>query len=200
MKTMNKGLAFFLIAAICFVLAFGLCGYNLYENYRAEQLSQSALEAIHQAVSKTESVSGELPDYQIHPTMDMPTVTVDGLDYIGVLSIPSRNLELPVASEWSYPNLKKAPCRYKGSAYTNNLILAAHNYSSHFGDLKNLPIGERVMFTDVDGNLFTYVVVEQEVLQPTAIEQMQSGEWDLTLFTCTLGGSYRVTVRLELQS
>lgn len=200
MKKMNKGFSFFLIATICFVLAFGLCGYNLYENFRAEELSKSALEVLHQVVSKTESVSGELPDYQLHPNMEMPTVTVDGLDYIGTLSIPSRNLELPVVSEWSYPNLKKAPCRYKGSAYTNDLILAAHNYSSHFGDLKNLAIGEKIVFTDVDGNLFTYRVVEQEVLQPTALEQMQSGEWDLTLFTCTLGGSYRVTVRLELQS
>ena len=200
MKRKNRGLTFFLIAAICFVLAFGLCGYNFYENYRAEQLSQAALKAIHQVVSQNELAAGELPDYKLYPNMEMPTVTVDGLEYIGVLSIPSRNLELPVVSEWSYPNLKKAPCRYKGSAYTNNLILAAHNYSSHFGYLKNLAIGEQVVFTDVDGNRFTYGVVEQEVLQPTAIEQMQSGEWDLTLFTCTLGGSYRVTVRLELQS
>ena len=200
MKRKNRGLTFFVIAAICFVLAFGLCGYNFYENYRAEQLSQVALKAIHQVVSQNELAAGELPDYKLYPNMEMPTVTVDGLEYIGVLSIPSRNLELPVVSEWSYPNLKKAPCRYKGSAYTNNLILAAHNYSSHFGDLKNLAIGEQVVFTDVDGNRFPYGVVEQEVLQPTAIEQMQSGEWDLTLFTCTLGGSYRVTVRLELQS
>ena len=200
MRKMKKGIMFFVIAAVCFSLAFGLCGYNLYENYRANRLSASALEAIGQVVTKTDLQEGEIPDYQLNPNMEMPTVTVDGIDYIGTLSVPAYGLELPVISQWSYPDLKKAPCRYQGSAYTNDLILAAHNYSSHFGNLKNLAVGEAVAFTDVDGNCFTYRVVEQEILQPTAIEQMQSGGWDLTLFTCTLGGSYRVTVRCELES
>ena len=106
---------------------------------------------------------------------------------------------LPIISNWSYPNLKKAPCRYSGSAYTNDLILAAHNFSSHFGNLKSLALGDTVLFTDVDGNVFSYRVAERETLQPTAIEEMKSGNWDLTLFTCTLGGSYRVTVRCVLE-
>ena len=52
-----------------------------------------------------------------------------------------------------------------------------------------------VTFTDVDGNLFTYAVSQLEELPGTAIEQMDAGDWDLTLFTCTLGGRSRVTVR-----
>ena len=53
-------------------------------------------------------------------------------------------------------------------------------------------------FTDVDGNRFAYQVVVRETLEPTAIDEMQSeedGAWDLTLFTCTIGGQSRVTVR-----
>jgi sortase A len=101
-------------------------------------------------------------------------------------------------SEWSYPNLRISPCRYTGSAYKNNLIIAAHNYESHFGNLKYLNAGDEITFTDVDGNVFNYVVAEIEQLNPTAIEQMESGDWALTLFTCTIGGSYRVTVRCDL--
>jgi len=41
-------------------------------------------------------------------------------------------------------------------------------------------------------------VAAREVLLPTAVEEMTAGEWDLTLFTCTLGGRSRVTVRCEL--
>ena len=28
-------------------------------------------------------------------------------------------------------------------------------------------------------------------------EEMEAGEWDFTMFTCTIGGSNRVTVRCE---
>lgn len=50
----------------------------------------------------------------------------------------------------------------------------------------------------MDGNVFTYKMVEQETLLPTSIDAMESGDWDLTLFTCTVGGQSRVTIRFEL--
>lgn len=138
-----------------------------------------------------------MPEHVLCPDMEMPVETVNGIDYIGLLGIPALELELPIISQWSYPNLKTAPCRYKGSAYTDDLILCGHNFPSHFGNLKNLSEGDMVTFTDMAGNEFTYQVVERETLMPTAIEEMESGDWDLTLFTCTVGGKSRVTVRLE---
>ena len=131
--------------------------------------------------------------------MEMPVETINGIDFIGVLRIPALELELPVISEWNYPNLKTAPCRYSGSAYLNNLIICGHNYTSHFGTLKNLWEGDIATFTDMDGNVFTYKMVERETLNPTDIEGMESGNWDLTLFTCTVGGQSRVTIRFELE-
>ena len=41
-------------------------------------------------------------------------------------------------------------------------------------------------------------MVARETLNPTDIEGMESGNWDLTLFTCTVGGQSRVTIRFEL--
>lgn len=140
------------------------------------------------------------PDYVLHPDMEMPVQTLDGNDYIGVIAIPSLELELPVMSQWSYDKLQIAPCRYQGSAYWNDLILMAHNYGTHFGKLRNLHFSDAVVFTDVDGNVFSYEVVELETLQPTDIEKMESGDWDLTLFTCTVGGQSRITVRCVLTS
>ena len=52
-------------------------------------------------------------------------------------------------------------------------------------------------FTDVDGNVFAYNVAEIQILKPTAIEDMVSEDWDLSLFTCTLGGRTRLTVRCD---
>ncbi len=127
----------------------------------------------------------------------MPEKTVNGRDYIGVLSIPSLNLELPVLSQWSYPNLKVAPCRYSGSLYQNDLIICAHNYASHFGRLKTLQPGDTLLFTDMDDQVVSFQMVEQEILEPEDEEAMTTGQWDLTLFTCTPGGQTRVTVRFQ---
>ena len=191
------GAGLLLIAA-----ALALAAYNVIDAQRAARSAAQALEALSQttavsAAEPEEASADDAPAYLADPEMPMPTVSFDGNDYIGRVDIPSLGLSLPVISEWSYPRLKIAPCRYTGSAYLDNLIIAAHNYSSHFGNLNRLNTGDTVTFTDVDGNQFTYAVSRIEDLPGTAIEEMQAGEWDLTLFTCTLGGRSRVTVRCE---
>ena len=176
-----------------------LTGYNLWEQRRAEQSVSRVLEELDIAPAPAQETADPqeavIPDYLLAPTMEMPTEEADGKDYIGVVEIPALGLNLPVMSGWSYPDLKIAPCRYAGSAYQGDLIIMAHNYRSHFGNLKNLSIGDEVVFRDVDGNEFRYEAVELETLEKTAVEEMQAGDWDLTLFTCTVGGQTRVTVR-----
>ena len=191
MKHKGKGLIFtglLLIAAALF-----LTGYNLFDQMRAQRSAAQAAAQLTEQLPQI--IQTDVPDYVLTPEMEMPVETIDGVDYVGVLRIPTLALELPVISQWSYPLLKIAPCRYSGSAYQNNLVLCAHNYASHFGNLKNLHIGDAVTFTDMDGNLFTYQVAELETLPPQATEEMENGDWDLSLFTCTVGGQSRVTVR-----
>ena len=134
--------------------------------------------------------------YELHPDMAMPTVEVDGHIYVGFLEIPELGRILPVMDEWSYPNLKIAPNRFVGTVYAHDMIICAHNYDRHFGQIKTLKEGDEVIFTDVFGNRFNYEVSEVTVLQPTDVEEMTDpDDWDLTLFTCTIGGATRVTVR-----
>lgn len=184
--------------------ALSLTAYNLWSDAEAGKTADAVVEQLATQVEEegdgaaAPAEEGSIPDYILNPEMAMPEVEIDGLSYIGVLRIPTLSLELPVVSEWSYPALKVSPCRYVGSVYQNNMVIAAHNYTSHFGQLKTLSPGDEVTFTDVDGNVFRYQVVEMETLSPYAIEEMTSGDWDLTLFTCTIGGQTRVTVRCEL--
>lgn len=128
---------------------------------------------------------------------EMTVVTIDGNDYVGCISIPELELELPVMSEWSYPRLRSAPCRYCGSTRQDDLVILAHNYARHFGRLKELSPGDAVIFTDMNGVVNEYVVVEVDTLSPYAVSEMVSCEYDLTLFTCTYGGRSRVTVRCD---
>ena len=206
-KKNQIGKIFTITGLLLFAAALALSTYNLWDSYRAEQSREKLLEEYrdkNQNISdegeQTEESDGQIPDYQLNPEMEMPEITLEDLDgaaCIGVLEIPKIDLKLPVLSEWSYPLLKKAPCRYSGSAYLDNLVIAAHNYRTHFGKLKELETGDEVIFTDAAGNRFEYNVAAVEALTPQSVEDMTSGEWALSLFTCTLDGKNRVTVRCD---
>ena len=201
------GKIFTITGLLLFAAALALSVYNLWDGYRAEQSREKLLEEyrdksqnISDEGEQAEESDGQIPDYQLNPEMEMPEITLEDLDgaaCIGVLEIPEIDLKLPVLSEWSYPLLKKAPCRYSGSAYLDNLVIAAHNYRTHFGKLKELETGDEVIFTDAAGNRFEYKVAVVEALTPQSVEDMTSGEWALSLFTCTLDGKNRVTVRCD---
>ena len=47
----------------------------------------------------------------------------------------------------------------------------------------------------MEENAVTFRMVERETLEPTDLEGMEAGDWDMTLYTCTVGGQSRVTVR-----
>lgn len=172
--------------------------YNHAESEQAEQSVQEILPQIIQQLPEAPDEFAEevflpaLPDRPVD--VEMTEVTVDGNAYIGYLSIPSQGLELPILSSWSYDLLKIAPCRYHGTVKGEDLVLMAHNYAFHFGPLSNLQIGDSVTFADMDGVVTSYEVVAKDILDPYAVEEMTSGHYDLTLFTCTYGGKSRVTV------
>lgn len=198
---LKKGSIFIIIGLLLLVAALLLTCFNLYDQFRGERSVDNIMDKMILKNREHSLQEGEIPDYILNPDMEMPVETIDGRDFIGTLEIPSLNLNLPIISQWSYGNLRVAPCRYDGSAYKNDMILAAHNYPSHFGNLKYLKEGEHVIFTDADGNKFTYTAVVRETLMPTAVNEMLSKEeedWDLTLFTCTVGGRSRVVVRCVL--
>ena len=135
------------------------------------------------------------------PEPTMPTVTVDGYDYIGSLTFPSLELELPVMAEWDYTRLNISPCLFSGSYYSNDLVICAHNYARHFSPLWRIPMGEEVFFTASDGTVYHYVITKRETIQPDDVSGMigkpdsEAGDWDLTLFTCYFGGQTRCAVR-----
>lgn len=196
----KKGRVLIIGGLLLLLAAVGLSGYNLWQEQRAADAAETTLAELTAQIPAPGTVAlpeGMFPDYEVAPEMEMPTVAVASYDYIGYLSIPALSLELPVMSEWSYPNLKVSPCRYAGSAYEDGFVICAHNFKRHFGGLKDLSIGDAIQFVDADGNAFDYVVAEVGQLNPDDTREMLSKDWALSLFTCTLGGQFRVTVRCD---
>ena len=196
------------LGLLLLLAALGLTAYNLWRDAMASMSVDVVLERLTPTLSSRQSElpalsSGEaleeafVPDYVLNPEMAMPEENIDGRSYIGVLDIPALELSLPIISEWSYDALQIAPCRYSGSAYLDNLVIAGHNYRSHFASLPQLQPGDTVTFTDMDGNVFSYAVSSLETPSPYAVSDMTSGDWDLTLFTCTVGGQSRLAIRCD---
>ena len=197
------GLVMIIIGISAMAAGLGLSGYNLWDNYRAGIQADIALDAVvryreEAATADPNETQEAAPEHPPDFEREMQVLELDGHRYIGTVSIPVIDVALLVQEDWSLAQLKNSPCRYMGSPYQGHLIICAHNYTTHFGQLKDLLPGDEVIFTDMEENVFRYTVVELETLAGTAVEEMESGAWDLTLFTCTLGGQMRVTVRCDL--
>ena len=199
----TKGNLLITLGILLIVAAAGLAGYNLWDAGRAQKAAE---EITGQLISDIESKveDGKTAAPYVDPNTPMPVEMIDGYEYIGVLEIPSEGLSLPVMNEWDYTRLKISPCRFTGSYYSDDLVICAHNYMRHLGPLLQIGIGEDIYFTSVDGLTIHYIVTNRETVEPTAVEQMIENtsnsetsllDWDLTLFTCNLGGQPRCAVR-----
>ncbi|MBQ7715307.1 MAG: sortase [Clostridia bacterium] len=222
-KKKNKNPIATLLVAIGVIALLGALGWyvhNLIEDLNAEKASRQITERLIAVIDEkktdkptsTEDAddSEDVVDDYVEPTVDpelleMETNVVDEVSYIGIVEIPSSSLSLPVAYDWDYDKLAISPCRYAGSYYTNDLVICAHDYGSHFRAIRSLGIGDSVLFTTIDGETIRYIVANVETVQPTAISDMieNSGNsesrntWDLTLFTCNIGGMTRCAVRCQ---
>jgi sortase A len=181
------------IVLMAFGLAFiaaagGLFAYNTITDRKAGQTARDLLSAVEQVSEEStfeQEANGE------------PFAIIDGKKYIGVITIPSLGIDLPVQSDWSLEKLKDSPCRYYGSVIDGTAVICAHNYQSHFGKLKYAAAGEIVYFTDTAGLTYAYKIASVEQIDGYDIEKMKENTgWDLTLFTCTYSGRQRQTIRL----
>ena len=182
----KSGVILISLGAVLIFAALLLFLYNRSEDRRAGQEAESLLEDVRSTMAANAD-----PEPQEEPAEEIT------YDYAGVIAIPDLSLELPVIDQWNYARLKVAPCRQSGAAADGDLVIAAHNYKSHFGYLDRLPPGASVIFTDMEGTVYRYAVEEIRQLEPEDVEDVSSvfsSEYPLVLYTCTPGGKARVAV------
>lgn len=182
----KSGVILISLGAVLILAALLLFLYNRGEDRRAGQEAESLLEDARSAMAANAD-----PEPQEEPAEEIT------YDYAGVIAIPDLSLELPVIDQWNYARLKVAPCRQSGAAADGDLVIAAHNYKSHFGYLDRLEPGASVIFTDMEGTVYRYAVEEIRQLEPEDVEDVSSvfsSEYPLVLYTCTPGGKARVAV------
>ena len=206
----KAGIVIIAVGAVLILSALLLFLHNRREDAQAGQEAESLLADVEAAIAEQ---TGTDPTVWISPEIiaqggqtgssapaaadldpEMPVVMLDGYEYVGYMQIPALALKLPVMADWDYTRLKLAPCRQFGSSRTDDLVIAAHNYESHFGRLKELKLGDYVIFTDMDGIVNLYSVEKLGTLDPSEVDAVQNSGYDLVLYTCTAGAKARVTV------
>lgn len=178
------GIAIVTVGAVLILSALLLLLYNRYQDAQAGRDAAALLAKVQAAM---DARRGDLDP-------ELPVVELDGYEYVGYVEIPTLEVELPVMADWDYDRLKIAPCRQFGSSRTDDLVIAAHNYESHFGKIGTLALGDEVRFTDMDGIENHYTVSAIEVHDPTDVEAVEHSGHDLVLYTCTYGGKTRIVV------
>ena len=183
-----------LVAAGALLLLAGalLAGQNLLTERRAARQTADLLAAVETRIA----APADLP---------APEVTGDpwaGYEVIGVVGLPDLGLSLPVLADYTQDLLAGAPCRYTDdlALEPGQLVVAGHNYRTHFGRLGELAPGSRITWQNLDGVTYTYTVTEVTEIDAGDREALEQGDWDLTLFTCDVTRTRRILVRAALET
>ncbi|MBQ2854714.1 MAG: sortase [Oscillospiraceae bacterium] len=208
MAKKRAGSVFVVMGAVLMLSALLLYVYNTLDARRAGNEANQALDAMQAAIVQNqlslnenseqtaygETTSENDPADVITEPEKLEPVEIDGYYYIGFLSVPEFELDLPVQSMISEDRLYKSPCLQFGSPITDDAVIAGHNYKYHFLPLHNIEIGEKVTFTYMNGYTVEYSVSDVSIVHPTNIAAVQHSEHDFVMYTCTSGGSNRVAV------
>lgn len=197
------GIVFLVTGAVLLVAALLLFLHNEREDAYAGEAAGTALSSIQEAIDKqnvppmldlSKEEETDPTDETIPEPTELTVVKIDGHGYIGYISIPNFELELPIMADWSMEKLQIAPCLQYGSPLTDDAVIAGHNYKEHFRALHEIQPGEYLTFTDMTGYTIEYNVVDVKIIDPRSVYEVINSEYDLTLYTCTIGGASRVIV------
>ena len=129
-------------------------------------------------------------------TYRAPTYTV-----IGILSMPTLGIQLPVIGECSDELLKISCCRISGIVTDKpiRLVIAGHRISRHFGALETLELDDQIAFTTMDNVTYYYSLSEKAEIHKTGgAEVLAATGWDITLLTCKVDNTMRTMLRFVL--
>ena len=166
----RRGIILLAIGILLLSVAGGWYVANIWEDRAAGEYTDKILEKI----------DGSVELQAVAKDDDNLVVIVDEEAFCGKIIIEKLGIELPIFQDWNYKKLKKAPCRYSGGVETNDMIIAAHNYNSHFGKINVMKNGDKIVFIDALGESNHFEVREVVLLDGSAVGEMKSGEWDFT--------------------
>ena len=135
----------------------------------------------------------EIPEHLrplVQSLANLPVPTLSPEQAIRI-QIPAIKIDAPVVMGDGWEQLKKGVGQHAGTpnpGQKGNLVLSAHNdvFGEIFRDLDKLKVGDQViLYTTTGQRPYIYTVTNSQIVVPTQIEVMASGERPtLTLISC----------------
>ena len=145
---------------------------------RIHNAVQTASAYVETLRSLTPDSQGAVPEERRDNTM--PVLAIDGTDFVGILEIPRYESSLPVCADWG--SVTKYPCRLNGSVYNRTMQIGATTQKGQYDFYRELSVGDTVVFTDMEGNRYTYVITNLRYEKHADQAALAREESALTLF------------------
>lgn len=110
----------------------------------------------------------------------MSVLSVDGVDFVGIVELPQYGSVLPVCGHWG--RTSRYPCRFGGSIYDGSLQIGATTQPGQYSFYREISVGDTVMFTDMEGNCYAFQVAAMRYEKHIDQATLQHQDATLTLF------------------
>lgn len=141
----------------------------------AAKKSSDYVETIRTLIPESEPA---VPEEKSNNTM--PVLSVDGIDFMGIMEFPEYDSAFPVCGDWNGKLLY--PCRYSGSIYDGSMKIGATTQKGQLDFYREISVGDVVYFTDLTGNRYSYEIADILYRKHADNEMLDNDESDLTLF------------------
>ena len=116
----------------------------------------------------------------------MAALSVDGVDFVGLLELPRCGSIQPVCAQWG--NQSKYPSCFSGSVYDRTLQIGATSRQGQYDFYRDISVGDSVYFTDMEGNRYAFTVSDLRYEKKADQQTLSQNNADLTLFIKNIYG------------
>lgn len=110
----------------------------------------------------------------------MPVLSIEGIDFVGILELPSHASILPVCADWGYSS--RQPCRFSGSIYDGTMQIGGTSQKGQYDFYREISVGDTLFFTDMTGKRYAYAVTDIHYTKHADQAALNGEEAALTLF------------------
>ena len=110
----------------------------------------------------------------------MTMLSVDKIDFIGILEMPRFNSKVPVCAYWG--NVSKYPCCFSGSIYDRTMQIGATSQKGQYDFYREISVGDTILFTDMEGNRYNYTITNLRYAKHADQSSLNRTDSALTLF------------------
>ncbi len=170
-----------MIVALVLIVVLGLTGWKIYSNRHGGSNAESVMATLYEIIPNLGVDTGISTGVGKDP---LAAISVNGIDIVGVLEVPSLNINAPVTGK---ADREEFFASWLDGSPVQGHFQVVGGRDDLFRNLSKLKPSDRVYFTDVDGVRYRYEVTTQYHLKKWDV-----GENDLQLCYETDNDTYFV--------